>query len=151
MKIIFFLLLTIFSSTLLNAEIMHIQLKIAALKSTPSFLGKTLLSLRYGESVTSIQNNGEWVEVTVSSKKGWIHSSALTTKEIILSNASGTAPKNISSNEVMMAGKGFNAQVEKQYREKNPKLRFDLVNTMEEYTIASDSQRQFTKNGKLAE
>jgi hypothetical protein len=147
-SILFFALLC---STLLNAETMHVQIKVAALKNTPSFLGKTIQSLQYGESVTSIQKNGEWFEVKNASKQGWLHSSALTTKEIILSDLSKNAPENVSSNEVIMAGKGFNAQVESQYRDKNPKLRFDLVDAMEKYQITSDSQHQFVKNGKLIE
>lgn len=147
-SVIFF---TILCSTLVNAETMNVQIKAAALKSTPSFLGKTLQSLHYGESVTSIQKNGEWVEVKATSKKGWLHSSALTTKEIVLSDLSDNAPQNVSSNEVIMAGKGFNAQVESQYRDKNPKLHFDLVDAMEKYQISSDTQQQFVKNGKLAE
>lgn len=137
--------------TALWGETMSVQIKSAALKSSPSFLGQTLMTLKYGDSVSSLSENGDWIEVKALSKKGWLHTSALTTKEITLSNGSKTAPSSVTSNEVMMAGKGFNAQVEKQYRQSNPALRFDLVDKMEKYSISADTQRQFAKTGELAQ
>jgi len=146
-----FLFSLVLFTTYVSAGTMNVQIKSAALKTTPSFLAQTIATLHYGDSVNTLQENGEWIEVKSSSKKGWLHTSALTAKEIILTSTSKTAPKNVSSNEVMMAGKGFNAQVENQYRHQNPSLRFDLVDKMEKYSVSSDTQRQFVKNGQLAQ
>jgi len=146
-----FLFSLVLYTTFVSADTMNVQIKVAALKSTPSFLAQTITTLRYGDGVNTLQESGEWIEVKTSSKKGWLHTSALTTKEIILTNSPKTAPMNVSSNEVMMAGKGFNAQVETQYRHQNPSLRFDLVDKMEKYPVSWDTQRQFAKNGQLAQ
>lgn len=142
--------LVVYSNALLS-DTMNVQIKSAALKSTPSFLASTIVTLRYGDSVSTLSENGDWIEVKTTSKKGWLHTSALTAKEILLTTSAKSAPKNVSSNEVMMAGKGFNAQVEKQYRHENPSLRFDLVDKMEKYVVSTENQRRFAKTGQLAE
>jgi hypothetical protein len=129
---------------------MSVQVKQTVLKSTPSFLGKNSGTLYYGDRVEATLKEGAWVKVRTVSKKGWLHTTTLSDKRIVLRNGSQQAARSVSSDEVMLVGKGFNAEVETKYRKDNPNMRFDLVDRMERYKVAPDTQRDFAHRGKLS-
>lgn len=131
-------------------ESMYIQQKQAPIKEIPSFLGKTVVTCKYGDTLQVIAEEKEWVQVQFGTKKGWIHSTSVTKQKIVM-NSSVDAPSSVTSNEVMLAGKGFNQQVEGEYRKQNPKARFDLVDKMERRTISPQQVDTFVKNGALKE
>lgn len=133
----------------LSAETMSVQVKKSFLKGTPSFLGKNITTLYYADQVKFISKREAWMQVSKDKKKGWLHGSVLTDKKIVLNRGSSKAISGVSSDEIILAGKGFNSQVEKKYRQSNPKLRFDLVDKMERYTVPLEIERAFAKNGKL--
>lgn len=139
----------LFSISDASAQILSVQVKKGFLKAAPSFLAKNIAVLAYGDRVTRLHQDGDWLKVTSSRAQGWMHTSALTDKKITLRSGSSRASTGVSSDEVMLAGKGFNAQVESEYRTKNPKLRFDLVDTMERYTVSPESERRFAEQGHL--
>lgn len=141
--------LTQTASFTLSAETMSVQVKKEFLKSTPSFLGRNITTLHYGDKVRVLSEKEQWKQISIAKKKGWLHVSSLTDKRIVLNTGSTKAISGVSSDEIMLAGKGFNAQVEKKYRKNNPKLRFDLVDKMESYTVSAKKERTFAKYGKL--
>ena len=54
------------------------------------------------------------------------------------------------TSDVVLAGKGFNREVEKEYRASDPSARFDLVDKVERETRVSSSEvAQFRKSGGL--
>jgi hypothetical protein len=144
-KILFFSMIMV---TYGFGETIYIQQKQSLLKETPSFLGKTVVQCQYGDELKVITEKNEWKFVQYGSKKGWVHTTATTTKKIVM-QGSVNAPSSVTSNEVMLAGKGFNVQVESEYRKKNPNLRFDLVDKMEKRTVTSQTQDAFIQIGQL--
>lgn len=131
-----------------NAESIYIQQKQTLLKETPSFLAKTVATCKYGDEVKVIEEKEKWKKVSFKTKKGWIFASAAV-ENLNYSSGASNAPSSVSSNEVMLAGKGFNKQVESTYREQNPKMRFDLVDAMEKQSINPKSQVSFVQAGQL--
>lgn len=131
-----------------NAESIYIQQKQTLLKETPSFLAKTVATCKYGDEVKVIEEKEKWKKVSFGTKKGWIFASAAV-ENLNYSSGASNAPSSVSSNEVMLAGKGFNKQVESTYREQNPKMRFDLVDAMEKQSINPKSQVSFVQAGQL--
>lgn len=128
---------------------MCVQVKEGQLRSTPSFLGAVVGPVSYGERVETVQKQGDWVDVKSSRNlTGWIHQSALTTKQIVL-NASGQARTGASDKEVALAGKGFNADVEAQYRRNNAGVDFAWVDRMETMTVSRDQMISFLDEGKV--
>ncbi len=97
---------------------MNVQIQDGKLRADPSFLGKVLGSVAYGESVTVIKQQDPWFFVSAKGGQltGWIHSSALTEKEIVLRSGSADVRKTASQKEVALAGKGFSADVEKEFK-----------------------------------
>ena len=131
------------------AGTMSVQIKKGVLKSLPSFLGQNVGTVTYGERVTPMLREGEWIKVLTRTQQGWLHATALTDKQIVLESGSSQAATGVSSSEIMLAGKGFNSQVESKYREENPKLRFDRVDAMERYSVSPETERRFAQRGQL--
>ncbi|HEX5329826.1 SH3 domain-containing protein [Sulfuricurvum sp.] len=141
------LIISLSLSQMYGASI-FIRQKQTLLKETPSFLAKTVATCKFGDEVKVIEEKENWKKVSFASKKGWIHASSAV-DNLSMSEANTNAPSSVSSNEVMLAGKGFNKQVEASYREQNPKMRFDLVDSMEKRTIKPQLQTSFVLNGQL--
>jgi len=131
---------------------MSVQVQDGKLRADPSFLGKITGSVAYGDEVTVIRQQDPWLFVSTRSGQlsGWIHSSALTEKEIVLRAGDANVQKTASQREIALAGKGFNPQVENEYRRRNPNLDFEWVDRMERIIISDAEIRQFVKDGKLS-
>ena len=67
-------------------KMMWVQVQGGQVRSTPSFLGKILIRLSYGEQVEVQEERAAWARVTPvgRDREGWIHISALTKKKIVL-------------------------------------------------------------------
>jgi uncharacterized protein YgiM (DUF1202 family) len=131
---------------------MSVTVKQTQLRDKPSYLGKILGPLYYGDRVTVLdQSNKAWVKVTGPDGKltGWVSASALTTKKIELAAGSENAQQSASSGEVALAGKGFNETVEQEYKA-DGKLDYTWVDKMEQLTVSPDQLSTFITQGGLA-
>jgi hypothetical protein len=130
---------------------MSVQVQDGKLRADPSFLGKIIGTVAYGDAVTVIRQQDPWLFVSTRTGKltGWIHSSALTEKEIVLRAGDANVQKTASQREIALAGKGFNPEVEKEYKKRNPNLDFASIDRMERIVISDAEIRQFMKDGKL--
>jgi hypothetical protein len=137
-------------AVLASAAPMSVQVKSAFIKEKPSFVSKTLSTLSYGDKVEVIGANGDWKNVSKGSAKGWLHTSSLSEKEIVLANSKGTS-SGASKSEVMMAGKGFNKEVENAYKGSNANLDYADVDKIEKTKPSAASVTSFAKDGKLAQ
>ncbi|MCR4295114.1 MAG: SH3 domain-containing protein [Elusimicrobia bacterium] len=81
---------------------------------------------------------------------GYIHSSAVTARKVKLGSADSVGGS-ASSEEVTLAGKGFNAQVEKSYGEKNGSANFAAVDAMERRSVGEAELFAFLRAGGLLE
>jgi hypothetical protein len=135
-----------------GTSMMSVQVKTGELRLTPSFLGKIIARLYYGDQIYVIEEKGPWRRVGLSggAAEGWIHASALTPKKIVLQAGDKDVEQAASSDELALAGKGFNQQVEAEFRAKNPNLDFAWVDKMETYVVAEKEMVQFLKKGGLS-
>ena len=133
------------------AKTMSVQVKKCQLRNKPSFLGKIVINLKYADQVTVKQEDKNWYEVVPVNKKkgGWVHVSALSTKKIILKEGSKDVANAASSDELALAGKGFNEQVENDFKKKNKNADFTWVDKMEKIVISSKETQSFLKEGGL--
>lgn len=79
---------------------------------------------------------------------GFIHASAVTVRKVKLGSA-GSVGGSASAEEVTLAGKGFNAQVEKSYGDKNGSANFSAVDAMERRSVAETALFEFLRSGGL--
>jgi len=133
-----------------NSSPMSVQVKETQARDKPSYLGKVVAVIRYGDKVNTEKLQSGWYQIVLpdGSGHGWVQSSALIKKKIMLNAGDTDVKKYASSDDVVLAGKGFNKQVEDQYKdEKN--LDFSLVDQMEKIFIPVDEMEEFLQNGRL--
>jgi hypothetical protein len=94
---------------------------------------------------------GSWVKVRLAAKKieGWVHVSALAKDDkAIVKAGSENVATGASGSEVALAGKGFNPEVEAEYK-KNPTLNYTAVDAMEAYVVPPAALSAFITQGGL--
>ena len=129
---------------------MSVQVKKGAVRSTPSFLGKIVARLSYGDLVQLQGAKGPWMRVDlVDSGNGWIHESALTRKKIVLRAGQTDAQQTADSDEIALAGKGFNEQVEGEFKAQNPNIDYTWIDKMENIVISRKQMLEFLQEGDL--
>lgn len=133
------------------AKMMSVQVKKCQLRNQPSFLGKIVSNLSYGDQVAVLEEKESWINVQPPSQKGagWVHVSALSTKKIVLSPGSSSVASSTSSEEIALAGKGFNEQVEQEFKKQNSGIDFTWVDKMEHIVIPQKEIQAFLQQGEL--
>jgi hypothetical protein len=134
-----------------QAKGMSVNVKETQVRATPSYLGKALGTLVYGDRVQAAESQKGWVKVTVPGKalSGWINESALTAKKVELGSGSEAASQQASSGEVALAGKGFNAQIEAETR-KDVSYDYDTVDRLQRTVVEPEAAEAFLKAGGLS-
>ena len=141
MKAIFcrLLVLSVFSLMILpifgqNTGTMSVQVRETQMRQRNSFLAPVVIDLAYGDKVSVLQEAGSWVQVRFGSSEGWVSTSALTTQEIVLQAGAADVDRAATSNEVALAGRGFNSEVEAEYRSAND-MDYTSVDKMETFLV----------------
>ena len=113
---------------------------------TGFFAGSVNPRLPYGTQVTVQQVSGAWVQVrsTSPAATGWTKTANLTTRRILPS--SGTSA---SAQEVALAGKGFNQEIENSYRAEG-NLNYADVDRVETIQVDMQELESFIIEGRLA-
>jgi uncharacterized protein YgiM (DUF1202 family) len=96
------------------------------------------------------EQNG-WAKVALRSGKGegWVNLSALTKKNIVLKAGSKNVAESASSGEVALAGKGFNQEVENEYKRDN-NVDYTWVDRMAAFVVTPEQAEAFLKDGGVA-
>ena len=116
------------------------------LKSSSWFFATNRGTLNYGDEVSVLQVNGKWAEVrsTRTSQTGWVDSSNLSARRIVVSSSTGGA----SASEMALAGKGFDQDVENSYRAGGD-LNYADVDITESIEITQEELLSFMHEGRL--
>jgi hypothetical protein len=130
---------------------LSVQVKEGQLRATPSFLGKVVAPATYGDRVDVVEDRGAWKKVSLRGGKvqGWMHASSLTTKRIALKAGQGNVQTGATGDELALAGKGFNEQVETAFRNENKNLDYAWINRMETFIVSPNQMRTFIARGSL--
>ncbi|MBN2586171.1 MAG: hypothetical protein JXA64_06050 [Candidatus Fermentibacteraceae bacterium] len=118
----------------------------------PAFYASPTQSVTFGTLAVIDEVQGEWYRITTAlDRTGWIHMTAVT--GAIESSSSGTsASGGVTSDEIMLAGRGFNEDIEQTYAGENPELDFSMVDRMEtSWGVTSEELYQFLLAGHLIE
>lgn len=129
---------------------MSVQMHKGELRAAPSRLAAVVSTVKYGDRLTVQESQSGWIKASApDGASGWIHESALTPKRIVLASGTGDAQLAASSDEMAMAGKGFNSDVEKQFKDKNKDIDFTWVDKMETFLVPPTQLQQFMKDGRV--
>lgn len=126
--------------------------KEGVVRITADHMAKTVEKVGYGGTLKVRTKSNDWYQVeTDSGMVGWIHISATTTQKIKLDRDMAVTDKSASNEEVALAGKGFNKQVEQAYIQSNPEIAaaFKQVDQMEATQVPLAQLSAFIKQGQL--
>ena len=123
----------------------------AVIRKDKRFFAPAVIRVPYGSVIQESGREGDWLRVSYQGKEGWIHVSAVQEQKFQLSSLAGGKAEEASREEVALAGKGFTPEVEKAFREKNPKMRYDLVNQVQSYKVDEGKLQTFLQAGALKE
>ncbi len=145
---IFILVLTVFSAFANGNDTKYVSVEKVFLKSGTGFFSKKVAELSYGQQVLVLQEDGSKSYVSVhenDSIAGWISNSSLTTKKIVVRDNKTVST---SADELALAGKGFNQEVEDFYKN-DKEIDFSVVDAIESISIKEEELKKFIVDGKL--
>jgi len=152
-KILFIGLFVLITAATVFAQISRggtawVSVRTATLKSSTGIFASNRGEVSYGDQVTVLQVSGNWTEVRSSDNAnltGWISTASLSAKRIVATGGTSTA----TASEVALAGKGFNQDVENEYKASG-NLNFAAVDWMESIIISDDDLQGFIADGRLS-
>lgn len=134
----------------LMAGTMHVQVEKGQVRSQPSYLGKVVTVLPYGYAVQSLGTQGSWTQIQLANGQvGWMADSALTAKGIRIKQTSSATGSGASADDLALAGKGFSASIENEFKRQNPTINFAAVNRMENDKASTGEMQAFVTRGGL--
>jgi uncharacterized protein YgiM (DUF1202 family) len=145
-------LLAATAGALAAGKMLSVQVRQGQLREKPSFLAKVVGELAYGARVETLGTQGDWVQARpeAGGAQGWVHVSALTEKKVVLSSGASEAQVKASKEELVLAGKGFNAEVEAQYRQKHAEANYAWVDKAEkDFNFPNEALLAFVQAGQL--
>lgn len=103
-----------------------------------------------GDKLECLGKDGAWLEVKFRDVTGYLHQSDVTARKDVRLSGEGVR-ESYSASEAAAARKGFNPQVEKQYRTDNPELNkaFDLVDKIQAGKADEQAVEVFLRQGGL--
>ena len=132
------------------ADQMSVQVQNAQLRADASFLAKMTGQVAYGARVTVLQARGDWRQVQAEGgPSGWLHQSALTKKVISMKAGAQDVATAASGDELALAGKGFNSDVEADFKNKNKDIDFTWIDRMEKIKVSMDEITHFLNDGQV--
>ncbi len=135
---------------LMQAATLWVQVQTGQVRKTPSYLGQVVTTLPYGQTVETLGTQEAWQQVrTADGTTGWMHSSALTTKRITAKTGGVPVATGASGDELALAGKGFNADVETQFKADHTDIDFSWVDKMATMNATTEQITKFVKTGGL--
>jgi hypothetical protein len=146
-----------------------VKVKQTSLRSDHQFFSPSLATVSFTERLEVLGEAQGWYRVQYGTVTGWVHSSAVSEAGAgrgaapgalsgvgsALDVLAGRAPepasasKGYTEDEVALAGKGFNRNVEEQYRTRYPRADFSAVDKLERLQADSEEIRQFASAGHL--
>lgn len=143
MRKVFCLLSLILCGTFCFAKSVWVS-KETKLLDSPDKKSKKTFTVYYGTELIVLEEEGEYLQVQVAGKtkqSGWINKSQTSKRKLVTSSSA-------NADEIALAGKGFNAEVEGLYSKVN-NTDFSVVDTIEGFVSDTDSLLEFMADGRL--
>jgi len=130
------------------AETVTITTRENALRSDCRFFAPVRLKVLLGDRLAVNGRKGDWFLVSARGVNGCIHKSAVEERNFAASGR-GASPAGTSSDEVSLAGKGFNPQVESGYRKSGKSLNYAAVDEISRLSVSDKKLDSFIRQGGL--
>lgn len=134
-----------------SEALLYVQVRNTKLRAEPKFWSAQKADLDYGSAVTPLgaaPNDKSWLKVKKGDTEGFVHVSAITKRRIVLSGQAVPNGKGVDQSSIVLAGKGFNSQVEDKYRAANG-LDYAAVDEVTKLGVDGAEEAAFIAEGKL--
>ena len=131
--------------------LLYLQVQQTKLRSQPQFWSTPVSDLSYGAALTTLgaaPSDKSWIKVKYGDKEGYVHVSSVTSRKIVLKSAGNVDP-NVDPGSIVLAGKGFNKQVEGNYAASRG-LNYKSVDLVEANRVEPAEEIAFLESGGLA-
>jgi len=129
---------------------MAVQTSQTDLRSAPNYFSAVLGQLAYTDTVEVLGTQAGWSQVRdAEGREGWVHGSALTRKTLTLAATGEAVGTGVTTEEQALAGKGFNPQVEAEFRERNREANYAAVDAMEQRRVTPQASMAFLAEGGI--
>ena len=131
------------------AETVKVITKENAIRSSCRFFAPVVTKVQYNDKLEVLSQEGDWLRVRFNGMEGCIHKSAVEQQKVTLSALNLSEGSSATEDEVSLAGKGFNSEVEEAYQNENPEVSFETVDRIESYSLSEQEQVVFIERGEL--
>jgi hypothetical protein len=151
MKKAMLLLLFLVPALCFAGEAVKVKVQKTSLFEQPNFFSRTVATLQFGDPLDMEEVIKDWAKVKFGQQRGYVHQSALTSTKVDMRTMmfSSSSSSGASQDEVALAGKGFNPEVERNYGKAHPEMNYALVDEIERYSVDPNSLRSFIQRGGL--
>jgi hypothetical protein len=124
--------------------------KTTKLRAQKKVFAPAVAELHEGDKLVFQSRDGAWLSVKQDQLAGWLHETDVSKNPDVRLSGEGVR-ENYSASETSAARKGFNPQVEKDYRGKNPNLEaaFQIVDKLQARATPEAEVRTFLVEGGL--
>jgi hypothetical protein len=130
------------------AETVQVTTRENAVRGECRFFAPVKLKVSLGDQLTVKGRKGDWYLVSAKGVSGCIHKSAVETRSFAAAGR-GAASGGTSADEVSLAGKGFNPQVEAGYRKSGKGLNYAAVDEISRLQVGEKALDTFVQQGGL--
>ena len=130
------------------AETVQVTTRENAVRGECRFFAPVKLKVSLGDLLTVKGRKGDWYLVSAKGVNGCIHKSAVETRSFAAAGR-GAASGGTSADEVSLAGKGFNPQVEAGYRKSGKGLNYAAVDEISRIQVGEKALEAFVLQGGL--
>ncbi|TNF99929.1 MAG: SH3 domain-containing protein [Gammaproteobacteria bacterium] len=169
-KLIFLLLLM--SVTVVHASPVWVAVKKTTIRKNASNLSPVVVKVKYQDELELLDEQGDWWQVKYENNEGWVHKSALsksldsgakqqksTGKSLFdafrgkpsasQSQQAQRKQRGGDTDDITLAGKGFNEDVEGEFKSQGSELNYAAVDLMENREIPPFDFQKFADEGDL--
>ena len=133
-----------------QSSLVFVEVSATKVRPEPKFWSPGKADVVYGAPLTVLSSENGWVKVrTESGVEGFVNASAVTERKVALAAGSKAVRIKADDSDVVLAGKGFNDQIESTYRASHTDLDFKGVDAVQKYTVSDAELGHFIESGKL--
>lgn len=140
---------TLLAATALAAgKRMTVNVEQAKIRADKQFYAPAVATVKLGDKVDVGAREDGWYAVTFRGQNGYLHESALGGAASGAGGSQWSGSDEAGADEVTLAGKGFNDDVERSYRQKHGDLDYAGVDAMEKRAVSEPVLLKFMKSGE---
>ena len=132
-------------------KLLYVQVRRSTLRAEPKFWAPVVSELPYGSPLTPLQAASEdtsWIKAKFGEVEGFVHRNVVTSRKVVFSSSNKQQGAAADPSSVVLAGKGFNSQVEGSYASAKG-IDFSAVDEVEGYKVDDALFLAFLRDGKL--